>query len=90
VDEACRDVGRDPGEVERTVAALVRLPGGAGRLQGSTAQAIPPLPGDPAALADALRGFAREGIAHVQLVLDPITIDAIRSVAPVLAELDRG
>ena len=34
VDEACRDVGRDPAEVERTVAILVRLPGGTGRLQG--------------------------------------------------------
>jgi alkanesulfonate monooxygenase SsuD/methylene tetrahydromethanopterin reductase-like flavin-dependent oxidoreductase (luciferase family) len=91
VDEACRDVSRDPAAVERTVAALVRLPGGAGRLQGSTGQAaIPPLPGDPAALADALRGFAREGIDQVQLVVDPITLDAIRAVAPVLAELDRG
>jgi alkanesulfonate monooxygenase SsuD/methylene tetrahydromethanopterin reductase-like flavin-dependent oxidoreductase (luciferase family) len=91
VDEACRDVSRDPAAVERTVAALVRLPGGAGRLQGSTGQAaIPPLPGDPAALADALGGFAREGIDHVQLVVDPITLDAIRAVAPVLAELDRG
>jgi alkanesulfonate monooxygenase SsuD/methylene tetrahydromethanopterin reductase-like flavin-dependent oxidoreductase (luciferase family) len=91
VDEACRDVSRDPAAVERTVAALVRLPGGAGRLQGSAGQAaIPPLPGDPAALADALGGFAREGIDHVQLVVDPITADAIRAVAPVLAELDRG
>src|SRR4051794_29056686 len=27
VDEACRDVGRNPGDVERTVAVLVRLPG---------------------------------------------------------------
>jgi hypothetical protein len=72
------------------VAALVRLPGGTGRLQGAAAQAdIPPLPGDPAALADALRGFAREGIGHVQLVLDPITLDAIRAIAPVLADLDR-
>ena len=91
VDDACRDVGRDPSEVDRTVAALVRLPGGTGRLQGSSAQAaIPPLAGDPAALADALRGFAREGIGHVQLVLDPITLDSIRAVAPVLADLDRG
>jgi alkanesulfonate monooxygenase SsuD/methylene tetrahydromethanopterin reductase-like flavin-dependent oxidoreductase (luciferase family) len=91
VDDACRDVGRDPADVQRTVAALVQLPGGAGRLQGSSAQAaIPPIPGDPAALADALRGFAREGIGHVQLVLDPISIDAIRAVAPVLADLDRG
>ncbi|MFL5707503.1 MAG: LLM class flavin-dependent oxidoreductase [Chloroflexota bacterium] len=90
VDEACRDVGRDPASVERTVAAFVGLPGGAGRTQASTSEPTVPLPGDPAALADVLRSFAREGISHVQLVLDPITLDAIRAVAPVLAELDRG
>ena len=91
VDDACRDVGRDPGAVERTVAVLVQLPGGGGRLQGSTSQgAIRPLPGDAVALADELRAFAREGIAHVQLVVDPITLDSIRALAPALAELDRG
>jgi probable F420-dependent oxidoreductase len=91
VDEACRDVGRDPAEIERTVAVMVRLPGGGGRIQGDYAQdAPPPLEGSPAEMAEALRGFAREGIAHVQLVLDPITTDAIRAVAPVLRELDRG
>jgi alkanesulfonate monooxygenase SsuD/methylene tetrahydromethanopterin reductase-like flavin-dependent oxidoreductase (luciferase family) len=91
VDEACREVGRDPGEVERTVAVLVRLPGGSGRLQGDTAQGrMPPVSGEPGALADAIRDFAREGISHVQLVLDPIDLDAIRALAPVLAELDRA
>ncbi len=91
VDDACRDVGRDPSQVERTVAALVRLPGGAGRLQGETAQRrITPLGSEPVELADVLRDFARGGIAHVQLVLDPITLDSIRAVAPVLAELDGG
>ena len=91
VDEACREVGREPAEVERTVAVLVRLPDGGGRLQGDAAQArIPPIPGEPADLAEALRSFAREGIAHVQLVLDPISLDSIRALAPVLAELDRG
>jgi len=91
VDEACRDVGRDPAEVERTVAVLVRLPGGSGRLQGDAAQArIPPASGEPAELAEVLRDFARQGIGHVQLVLDPIDLDAIRALAPALAELDRA
>jgi alkanesulfonate monooxygenase SsuD/methylene tetrahydromethanopterin reductase-like flavin-dependent oxidoreductase (luciferase family) len=91
VDGACREIGRDPAAVERTVAVLVRLPGGTGRLQGDGShRAIPPVDGDPGALADALRGFAREGISHVQLVLDPISLDAIRAVAPALIDLDRG
>jgi len=91
VDDACREVGRDPAEVERTVAVLVRLPGGAGRLQGNAEGArILPVGGEPAEIAETLRAFAREGIGHVQLVLDPITLDSIRNLAPMLAELDRG
>ena len=49
VDAACRDVGRDPAELERTVAVLVELPGGAGRLQGAYSKEAPqPLTGNPA------------------------------------------
>src|SRR5262245_4030385 len=89
VDEACRDVGRDPSAVERTVAVLVRLPGGVGRLQGSSSgPVIEPLAGNPADVAETLRAYAREGIAHVQLVLDPITLESIEALEPVLAELD--
>ena len=91
VDEACREVGRDPAEVERTVAVLVRLPDGRGRVQGGHAQTgVSPVRGEPAELAETLRAFAREGIAHVQLVLDPITLDSIRALEPMLSELDSG
>lgn len=91
VDEACREVGRDPAEIERTVAVLVRLPGGAGRTQGDYARtAVPPVEGSPSEMAELLRGFAREGIGHVQLVLDPITVESIRALGAVLTELDRG
>ena len=90
VDEACREVGRDPADVERTVAVLVRLPGGDGRLQGEYAKdEAQPVEGTPAEMAEILRGFATEGIAHVQLVVDPITLDSIRALKPVLTELDR-
>jgi alkanesulfonate monooxygenase SsuD/methylene tetrahydromethanopterin reductase-like flavin-dependent oxidoreductase (luciferase family) len=89
VDEACRDVGRDPAEIERTVAVLVKLPGGTGRIQGSYAQEGPrPLEGPPDVMAETLRAYAREGISHVQLVIDPITRDAIEAFAPVLPFLD--
>ena len=89
VDAACRDVGRDPAELERTVAVLVELPGGAGRLQGAYSKEAPePLSGSPAEMADVLRGYATEGISHVQLVLDPITVGSIRALAPVLRDLD--
>jgi alkanesulfonate monooxygenase SsuD/methylene tetrahydromethanopterin reductase-like flavin-dependent oxidoreductase (luciferase family) len=88
VDAACRDVGRDPAEVARTVAVQVRLAGGTGRIQGDASQRIAPLEGDPGEMADVLRGYAREGIAHVQLVLDPITRGSIEAFAPVLARLE--
>ena len=89
VDAACRDVGRDPGDIERTVAVLVRFPGGTGRVQGSYAEAPPPpLEGDAQLLAETLRGYANEGIGHVQLVIDPITRASIEAFAPVLRLLD--
>jgi alkanesulfonate monooxygenase SsuD/methylene tetrahydromethanopterin reductase-like flavin-dependent oxidoreductase (luciferase family) len=84
VDQACMAVGRDPGEVERTVAVLVRLPGGAGRAQGDAAAVAPPIEGPPEVIAEALRRFADEGIAHVQLVVDPITTGSLEGLAPVL------
>jgi alkanesulfonate monooxygenase SsuD/methylene tetrahydromethanopterin reductase-like flavin-dependent oxidoreductase (luciferase family) len=91
VDGAAIAAGREPTAIERTVAVLVRLPGGRGRVQGDTAHdAIPPLEGSPAEIAAALRAFAAEGIAHVQLVVDPITLASLDALAPVLEDLDRG
>ncbi len=91
LDEACRKVGREPAEVERTVAVLVRLPGGTGRVMGDTTQAeIAPVQGTPVEIAGRLREYADLGVAEVQLVVDPITIESIQDLAPVLAELDKG
>jgi alkanesulfonate monooxygenase SsuD/methylene tetrahydromethanopterin reductase-like flavin-dependent oxidoreductase (luciferase family) len=89
VDEACRTAGRDPADVERTVAVLVQLPGGGGRAQGDPNAVSPPIQGPPDVIAEALRGFAREGIGHVQLVIDPITTGSLEALAPVLDILDR-
>ena len=83
VDAAALAAGRDPGAIERTVAVQVRLPGGRGRVQGETAHdAIPPVEGSPAEIATLLRAFAAEGIAHVQLVVDPITLASLDALAP--------
>ncbi|HJW22117.1 MAG TPA: LLM class flavin-dependent oxidoreductase [Candidatus Limnocylindrales bacterium] len=91
VDEACREVGRDPATVERTAAVQVRLPGGQGRVMGDPEAArIEPLTGEPAAIAEGLRAYARLGLAEVQLVVDPIDLGAIEALAPVLEDLDRG
>ena len=91
VDQAARDVGRDPAEIERTVAVLVQLEGGAGRAGGNEEKDQPdPITGPPDVIAERLRAFAAEGITHVQLVVDPITIESVEALAPVLELLDRA
>ena len=89
IDAACRAAGRDPGAVERTVALFVAFPGAQGRSLGDLADAeVEPISGEPAVLAERLRDFAQEGVAHVQLVLDPITVDTVRALRPTLDRLD--
>ncbi len=50
----------------------------------------PPATGSPEELAELLRGYAREGITHVQVWLDPSTVAGVEAFAPVLDLLDRG
>ena len=89
IDAACRTAGRDPAEVERTLALFIGFPGGQGRQPGDLIRPdVEPISGEPAILAETLRVFAAEGVSHVQLVLDPITLDSIMALAPALALLD--
>jgi probable F420-dependent oxidoreductase len=92
VDDAARAAGRDPTEIERTVAVQVRMPGGTGRIMGDAdpRMQVVPLSGTPAEIAEGLRAYARAGIGHVQLVVDPITEASVAALAPMLEELDRG
>jgi alkanesulfonate monooxygenase SsuD/methylene tetrahydromethanopterin reductase-like flavin-dependent oxidoreductase (luciferase family) len=89
IDDACRAAGRDPAEVERTVAVFVAFPGAQGRQVGDLATPdVQPYSAEPSVLASALRAFAEEGVGHVQLVLDPINAETIAALAPTLALLD--
>jgi alkanesulfonate monooxygenase SsuD/methylene tetrahydromethanopterin reductase-like flavin-dependent oxidoreductase (luciferase family) len=88
IDAACRAVGREPAEVERTLALLVNFPGAKGRSLGDLKDPdVEGIPSDPATLAAALRAFEAVGVAHVQLVLDPINAETIAGLAPTLKEL---
>jgi len=88
VDAACSAAGVDPSQIERTVALLVAFPGGRGRQAGDmTEPDANPIDGSPEILAAALRSFAAEGVGHVQLVLDPITVESIEALQPALAQL---
>ena len=88
LDEACRAAGRDPAQVARTVTVLVQMAGGKGRRTELT-QPTPPQRGTPDQLAELLKAYARAGVAHVQLVLDPITAASIAEFGQVLEVLDR-
>ena len=89
VDRACDAAGRDPGEISRTVALLVQAPGGTGRQAGEDGKpVVAPITGEPEAVADTLRRFAAAGIDHVQLVLDPITVNSVAWCAGVIEALD--
>lgn len=91
VDAACLDVGRDPTTLERTCAVLIGMTGAGGRVSAYRPDSPPlAMSGTTDELAAWLRAYAAAGISHVQVVLDPITVDAINEFAPVLAALDGG
>jgi alkanesulfonate monooxygenase SsuD/methylene tetrahydromethanopterin reductase-like flavin-dependent oxidoreductase (luciferase family) len=89
IDDACRTVGRDPATLERTVALFVGFPGAIGRQLGDLERPdVEHIPGDPSILAPTLRAFAAAGVGHVQLVLDPITIESVAALEATLVEID--
>jgi alkanesulfonate monooxygenase SsuD/methylene tetrahydromethanopterin reductase-like flavin-dependent oxidoreductase (luciferase family) len=88
VDEACRQVGRDPVEIDRTVAVLVQLERGRGRIAGSSERPdVTPITGSASDIADSLARFEHAGITHVQVVLDPIDPGAVAEMGEVLTRL---
>ncbi|NNF70262.1 MAG: LLM class flavin-dependent oxidoreductase [Acidimicrobiia bacterium] len=85
VDDAVIAAGRDPAEITKSVALHVALPGGGGRLMGAKVDS-PPITGTTDEMAETIAGFA-ELVDHVQLVVDPITIESIETLAPVVAAI---
>jgi probable F420-dependent oxidoreductase len=84
IDSACDQAGRDPATLERTVALLLSF----GRSENGR-QPQNPITGSPQEMASVLDRIAELGIGHVQLVLDPITIESIERAAEVTHLLDR-
>jgi alkanesulfonate monooxygenase SsuD/methylene tetrahydromethanopterin reductase-like flavin-dependent oxidoreductase (luciferase family) len=95
VNAACSKVGRDPATLQRTLTLLVDLPGSyqgplPDELRRYRSIGTPPVTGTPEEMADLLRAFAREGVSHIQLWLEPNTMAAIDAFVPALELLDRG
>lgn len=87
VEAAAAEAGRGPGEVTATAALLVQLPGGAGRLMGETYNDRAIRPVVLSELGEQLTAMAEAGAAHVQLVLDPITVESIETVGEIVRDL---
>jgi probable F420-dependent oxidoreductase len=86
VTAICEELGRDPATLSRTSAVLIGLPGGDGR--PSLYEDVPasrPLRGSAEEIAAGLRAFRDAGADHIQLVLDPITVESVERVAPAVA-----
>lgn len=96
IDEACRKEGRDPATLERTVTVLVadssadpwwdRLPTENWVEEGP----LEPLTGGPEEIANVLLEYQAEGIAHVQVSIEPTTPKTIEAFVPVLEAVDRA
>ena len=89
VDAAARNAGRDPAAIGRTAAVYVQLPSGRGRHRMTAhPPRADPICGGPDEIAEGLAAFGRVGVSHLQVVLDPITLDAIEAFSPVLQRMD--
>jgi alkanesulfonate monooxygenase SsuD/methylene tetrahydromethanopterin reductase-like flavin-dependent oxidoreductase (luciferase family) len=86
VDAACAEVGRDPATLARTAGVMVNLPGYPEH-PGLDSNS-PPLSGSVDEIAATLRAHAREGIAHVQILLNTTSVAGVEAFAPVLELLD--
>jgi alkanesulfonate monooxygenase SsuD/methylene tetrahydromethanopterin reductase-like flavin-dependent oxidoreductase (luciferase family) len=74
LDDACAEIGRDPGEIQRSVQLLVN----ASRSSGPAAQAGLPQVADAATTRDLVVEFIDAGVNHV--VLAPVASDTDRPV----------
>lgn len=69
IDAAVQAAGRDPAEVERTMAILLRFP----EVGGDVDPRATLIQGDVDVMAEAVLALGGAGVAHVQVVLEPCT-----------------
>jgi alkanesulfonate monooxygenase SsuD/methylene tetrahydromethanopterin reductase-like flavin-dependent oxidoreductase (luciferase family) len=84
VEAACRMVGRDPAEVQATAAMLLQF--GERPLRHNSRNAIT---GTAPRMAEAVLRLHDAGASHIQLVLDPITVESIDRLSEVVDRITR-
>jgi len=94
VDDASTKIGRSPSTLQRTSTVMIDLPvtpnGSSHPAWKKFKDSAGAQTGSPREIADILRAFARAGISHVQVWLDPCSLAGIDAFAPVLEQLDLG
>ena len=83
LETACRDVGRDPATITRSVEVLART----SAARPNDAAEERQIAGEPEAIAAELRRFADLGIDHLQVQLRPNSVDGVLAFAPVIEHL---
>lgn len=90
VDAACVAIGRDPATLKRSIGIGVdQRPAGERPTVDYRDDKPQPLTGSPAEVAAAVRGFADEGINHIQLTPIIQGVAGIEALIPVLELLDK-
>lgn len=84
LDANCREIGRDPATLERTASFIVGMDG---RTQMSTVP-VNIFTGSHEEIAAKLRGYAEQGISHVQVRVEPNTLSSVEALAPVLEMIE--
>ena len=79
LDVSLTEAGRAPGDIVRSAALYVHLGGD----ERTIPKRITPISGNAAEITEQLMAFAGL-VDHVQLVVDPITIESIEALAPVV------
>jgi probable F420-dependent oxidoreductase len=82
VEAACRETGRDPAEVQPTAALLLQF--GERPLRHNSHR---PITGGPTRMAESILRLHDAGAQHVQLVLDPITLESIERLSEIVDRL---
>ena len=87
LDAACTAEGRDPATIARTAMVRLDLPGMERQPFGLPAARVA---GTPEELATLFRGYAAQGISHLQVWLGPNNSAGIETLARVLPLLEQG
>ena len=92
IHQACDDIGRNPETLGLTVSMMIDLamPADGEQANWVTAyrQALNPISGSPAEIADRLHQIAETGISEVQIWLDPCSVRGLDLLASVMEELE--